>query len=385
MKYIAVICEYNPFHTGHAYQLDKAVRATAADGVIAVMSGNFVQRAEPAVADSFLRAECALHGGADMVVEMPVATAVAAGRDFARGGVEIVVRLPDVQYLVMGCEDEEHIATLADIQSEESAAFRETLKKLLDGGASYPTAYTAATATEAEKRGIPRSMCDEVLKKPNNLLCIEYIKALKSLHSNIQPLLIKRKGSGYNDRTPGKDYASATAIRDLLATDPYAAAAYLPGGCADKLLERVRDFPVRQDLYEALAIDALRRADKAALSALRSVSEGIENKLKDAAQNAVTLSALCEDVKTKRYTMSRVRRIVLENLLGITGNDDGTPCRILGIREDFKPYLSRLDPSFYISPTGIDGLEREQRAYELYSLLTRRPGNAFYSTRLVTV
>ena len=102
MKYLSVFCEYNPFHTGHAYQLDKAARATAADGIIAVMSGNFVQRAEPAVADSFLRAECALHGGADMVVEMPVSTAVAAGRDFARGGVEIVTRLPDVKYLVMG-------------------------------------------------------------------------------------------------------------------------------------------------------------------------------------------------------------------------------------------------------------------------------------------
>lgn len=203
MKYCAVICEYNPFHSGHAYQLDRAVKETAADGVIAVMSGPFVQRAEPAVVDEFLRAECALRNGADMVIELPVAIATAAGRDFARGAVNIVAALPDVKFLVMGCEDETHIATLADVQFTESESFKAVLKSALDAGASYPSAYTTATAVEAEKRGIDRNTSDIILKKPNNLLCIEYIKALKSLGSDIEPVLIKRRGSDYNDKEIG--------------------------------------------------------------------------------------------------------------------------------------------------------------------------------------
>ena len=385
MKYCAVICEYNPFHSGHAYQLDRAVKETAADGVIAVMSGSFVQRAEPAVVDEFLRAECALRNGADMVIELPVAIATAAGRDFARGAVNIVAALPDVKFLVMGCEDETHIATLADVQFTESESFKAVLKSALDAGASYPSAYTTATAVEAEKRGIDRNTSDIILKKPNNLLCIEYIKALKSLGSDIEPVLIKRRGSDYNDKEIGTGYASASAIREVLLSNPYAAQAQMPSNIAEAVTRAAAAYPVRRDVYDALVIDAIRRADTASLRTLRSVGEGLEYKLKEAADTVVTVDALCQAVKSKRYTMSRVRRIALECLLDITAGSVPPPCRVLGVREEFKHYLARLGGGFYVSPAGMDNLAREQRASSLYALITGREGNVFYSTRLVTV
>ena len=385
MKYCAVICEYNPFHSGHAYQLDRAVKETAADGIIALMSGNFVQRAEPAVTDEFLRAGCALRNGADMVIELPVTVSTAAGRDFARGGVAIAASLPDVEFLVMGCEDEEHIRALADIQYEESELFKSVLAAALGAGASYPTAYTTATVEEAAKRGIDRIQASETLKKPNNLLCIEYIKALKAAGSHITPVLIKRKGGGYNDKTLGEGFASASAIRAAFASNPEAAREKLPPNTADDVIRAVTANPVRTDVYEALVIDAVRRADISSLARLRSVNEGIEYKLKEAAERAVTLGGLYDAVKSKRYTMSRIRRIALECLLDIEKDDRPSPCRVLGVRDDFRYYLSRLGSDFYVSPSDAAGTEKEKRASSLYSLISGREGNAFYSTRLVTV
>ena len=142
---------------------------------------------------------------------------------------------------------------------------------------------------------------------------------------------------------------------------------------------------MRTDVYEALVIDAVRRADISSLARLRSVNEGIEYKLKEAAERAVTLGGLYDAVKSKRYTMSRIRRIALECLLDIEKDDRPSPCRVLGVRDDFRYYLSRLGSDFYVSPSDAAGTEKEKRASSLYSLISGREGNAFYSTRLVTV
>lgn len=404
MKLSAVICEYNPFHNGHAYQLDKAARRS--DGVICVMSGDFVQRAEPAVCDKYVRAECALRSGASMVVELPVSVSAAVGERFAFGAVEIVSKLSDVRYLYMGCETDRPsvLETLADVQLAEDDDFKAELKKCLEKGVRYAQGYATSTVKRAVEAGIDPTMSAEVLSKPNNLLCISYMKALKRLGSDIKPILLPRKGNDYNDTRLG-EYASATAIRAFLDRTDIArknsehadsdARAYsdrndivrmtMPPACADLFLNAVSRHPVDYKLYRALVVDAIRRIGPQGLAALPDVAEGLEHKLYKNAMQYTDLETVLNETKSKRYTYSRLKRICLYALLSL--QDCPTRSRILGIREDFAPYLSTLNDSFYVQTSQLRAEENlnERRADALYTLLTNTDGNRFYSQRLVTV
>ena len=383
MKLSAVICEYNPFHNGHAYQLEKANRRS--DGVICVMSGDFVQRAEPAVCDKYVRAECALLAGASSVVELPVAVSVAPGERFARGAVEVVEKLPHVKKLFMGCETQQPsiLEKLADIQFTESQSFRDDLKKHLADGASYAQSYAFATVQAGVQAGIDTTMSVEVLAKPNNLLCIEYIKALRARKSDIEPVILPRKGNDYNDLKMG-EFASASAIRANLQNADLVRAA-MPSVCAEKFLKAVAEHPVDHKLYQGLVIDALRRSTPEQLDKLPDVGEGLEHKLYKNALQFTNLDDILDAAKSKRYTRSRLKRICLAALLQY-GN---TPARlrILGIRETFKPYLANLGDSFYVKTSELLDNENidERRADALYTLLTHTDGNRFYSNRLLTV
>ena len=177
MKICAVICEYNPFHSGHLYQLSKV--PAGFDRIICVMSGNFVQRAEPAVADKYLRAEIALSCGADMVVENPILYATANGEKFAEGALKVISSLPDVSGLIMSCEcdDPSLINAVAEAQATESESFRKNMKDYLGRGLSYATAYCSATADELSGK-FETNKIKDALSKPNNLLCVEYVKSI---------------------------------------------------------------------------------------------------------------------------------------------------------------------------------------------------------------
>lgn len=383
MKLAAVICEYNPFHNGHAYQLRKAARA--ADGVVCLMSGDFVQRAEPAVCDKYVRAECALYSDASMVVELPVSVSVSPGERFAYGAVEAATHIPQVKKLVMGCEtaQPEILSTLAAIQAEESDAFKNDLKEKLAAGASYAQSYAFATVNAAIKAGYDGAMCGEVLAKPNNLLCISYIKALKQLGADIEPVIIPRKGNGYNDMRLG-EFASATAIRaNLEKTDAVRAA--MPPACADKFLRAVAEHPVDRKLYQALVVDAIRRSTPEQLAEVADVAEGLEHKLYKNACQYFDLEKILEETKSKRYTRARLNRICVHVLLQMTSAP--ARLRVLGVKEDFKPYLSTLDDRFYVKTSELhDGEnQNEKRADAVYTLITHTDGNRFYSNRLVTV
>lgn len=216
MKVAGIIAEYNPFHKGHRYHIEETKRISGADYVIVVMSGDFVQRGEPAIVDKYLRTKMALEGGADLVIELPSIYATASAEYFATAGVGILDAIGVVDYLSFGSEwaDAEALGKIADLLIEEPPLFKEKLKEYLEEGKNYPQARETAVMACLED-----PCYEKILETPNHILGIEYMKALRRKNSRIQPLVIPRKGSGYHaDSWSGEEdeYPSATALRRIL-------------------------------------------------------------------------------------------------------------------------------------------------------------------------
>ena len=216
MKVTGIIAEYNPFHNGHLYQLTEARKKTDADFIIVVMSGDFMQRGTPAIINKWERTRMALSGGADLVLELPCVFATASANMFALGGISLLARTGVVTDLCFGAETDSitDFLTLAKFLNEEPDFFKNALKNELKTGISFPAARSSALSAEAS---LPLSS-EKLLSSPNNILGIEYCKALFALSSSIKPHIIKREGSGYNDREVNKQdrFASASAIRTVL-------------------------------------------------------------------------------------------------------------------------------------------------------------------------
>ena len=192
MKISAIICEYNPMHAGHLYHIEETKRLSGADKVICIMSGSFTQRGEPAIFDKFARTKAALSGGADLVIELPTSFCCSSAEKFAYGGVFIADSCKIVSHLSFGCEnaDADALKAIASAFNAETQEYKAQLKLHLKSGASYPSARA-----EALNVFIPGAK--QILSSPNNILAVEYLKALKRLKSKIEPVLISRKGSGY--------------------------------------------------------------------------------------------------------------------------------------------------------------------------------------------
>lgn len=213
MKVAGIIAEYNPFHKGHQYHIEETRKQTGADYVIAVMSGDYVQRGEPAIADKYMRTRMALSGGADLVIEMPVIYATASAEYFATAGIGILDRLGCVDYLSFGSEwaDVEDYSSYATLFLEEPEEYRQILQEQLKRGKSFPEAR-AFTAGKLLFDSKPETAV-EFLKEPNHILGLEYIKALRRRNSSIQPITVKRKGNHYHEKILAEEYSSATSIR----------------------------------------------------------------------------------------------------------------------------------------------------------------------------
>ncbi len=213
MKTAGIIAEYNPFHEGHRYHIEETRRLTGADFIVVVMSGDFVQRGEPAIVDKYLRAQMALESGADLIIEMPSLYASSSAEYFATAGVGILESLGCVNYLSFGSEEAgvEELTTLADLMLEEPDLYKETLKKELESGKNYPQARE-----EAVLACLPRERYRQILRQPNHILALEYVKAIRRRKSSIEPVAVLRKGSGYLEEEwdVSQDiYPSATALR----------------------------------------------------------------------------------------------------------------------------------------------------------------------------
>lgn len=302
MRTVGIVAEYNPFHNGHQYQLTEAKKRCGAQGAVAVMSGGFVQRGDIAICDKWTRATMAVAGGIDLVVELPVVYACQSAEFFARGAVALLEEI-GTDYISFGAETEDvsALTQVAYLLKNPPEFYTELFHKCTAGGDSYPSARAKALA-EIGYAGI--------LDTPNNILAVEYLKAIKG---TMKPVPVLRKGSQHDG------YGSASYLRELLAKGGDITP-FVPKSTVDLLQGAIQRgmAPITLDALESAILAVLRTIPTERLAVIRDVSEGLENRIKRAALENVTLMDTIDAVKTKRYTHSRIRRIMLNTLLGIT-------------------------------------------------------------------
>ncbi len=301
MKICAIICEYNPFHNGHLYQIEKAKELSDADSILCIMSGNFVQRGESAVMDKCTRAKHAILAGADCVIELPSPFASSNAELFAKGAISILNKIPAVTSLCFGAESpnaKDFIKT-ATLLNDEPKEVSKKIKTLVKEGVSY--AKARATAFEAY-------LPSPLLSSPNNILGVEYTRAILDTNANIEILPILRQGGGYTDENLYEDFSSASAIRKNLE---------LKNELGDTLPAFVKaDLPTQIETHlDKLEKYAILIKNAQEIASVCDCTEGLENAFKKAATKEKTL---VESLTSARYTSSRIRRIALQNLLGIS-------------------------------------------------------------------
>lgn len=402
MKTVGIIAEYNPFHNGHLYQLKKAKEITGADFVVVVMSGDFTQRGTPAVFDKYTRCRLSLLAGADLCIELPVVYATASAELFAKGAVSLLSAL-GVDALCFGSECGE-IAPLREIASllfAEPPAYKEALNKALKEGLSFPSARAVAVrkcahagslsgmdaAASGSLSGVDAAASD-VLASPNNILGIEYLKALLALEKNGQhapvPYTIKREGDGYLSHTLSEEsFCSAMALRKGIAEENPNLLRYVPESIWQEFSDTCQTkSALCADDFSGMLFYKLLSEKDAGYDSYLDVSSDLSDKIRKNLGTFTTFSAFCENsLKSKDITLTRVYRSLLHILLSIKKEDlpAAAPyARILGFREaSFEvfgclskeniPLLSRLkDASSLLSPEALSCLSKDIFAAQLY-------------------
>ena len=361
MKTVGIICEYNPLHLGHKKQIDEIRRLCGANtAIVCLMSGNFVQRGAPAIVDKSLRAQAAVRCGADLVLELPVASALSSAEGFAAGGVEILGRFCDS--LCFGAETADAALLLSTAKALLSEEFRPLLKAQLETGLSFPAARQAAL----EEMDLDGS----ILETPNNILAVEYCKAILSRNSPMAPLPIFRGGS-YHEESPDSENPSATSIRKLM----------LRSGDFKSLVPD----PV-QDIISAAPLHTLEAGERAILARLRTMSdsefealpygsEGLWRKFMHACRSEATLEGIIATTKSKRYTRTRIYRMIMCAFLGMTETDLASPApytRVLAFNDRGRTVLKEARKTGTFLNAGEISLtpygEQERIIGDLYGL-----------------
>lgn len=306
-NFCAIICEFNPFHNGHRYIIRKAKEFSGCDNVLVIMSGSFTQRADICVTDKFTRAKHAILGGADCVLELPAAFSVAPAEIFARGAVKILASIPAVKTIAFGCENDcaQDFYDCAKMLANENEEFKNALSSSLGAGESYIKSLTAAVKAAGGN--------DNILSSPNNILGVEYTKSILKTGKNIKILPIKRVGAAFNDRNLKENYSSASAIRANLNAEE------VKNNVPDFVFNDFKNFYKDFAEYNKLLKIALSRTEPNALRRIYGCTEGLENKLKSL-QN-LPFDGIIEGCCNKRYTSSRIKRILLANFLRIYSDD----------------------------------------------------------------
>lgn len=376
---VAVICEFNPFHNGHRYLLNEAKRITGTP-LLAVMSGSFTQRGEVALCSKFERAETALKNGADLVAELPAAYAVANAERFAKGGVKTAKLFSCVEHLAFGCESDDLDLLTRAAFARDKAEVKKLIATRMDSGDCFPNAHEQAV------REVCGDEIADILKTPNNILAVEYIRALS--RSEIKPLPIKRKGAEHDSGVVSGEYASASYIRKLLRS----------GKTAENLLPDIpRDITYPEKLDSAL-LYKLRNMTAEQLRRLPDVGEGLENRIITAARMSPAVEELIAQVKTKRYTRSRLCRILTCALLDITEelqNINVCHARILGFTPEGEKMLKTCSGEVVTSVSKSERrggktaalLAADIRATDTAALAyaTVKPCGADYLTKIIKV
>lgn len=372
MNIIGIVAEYNPFHTGHGYQIAES-RAHFGENapVIAVMSGNWVQQADCAIADKWTRARLALMGGADLVLELPTPFATASAEAFGRGAVELLAATGLVTHLSFGseCGSVEKLSAVAHCLN--TTAYHTSVTALAQTGLPF------AVCREQAVRELLGGDEGELLSSPNNNLGVEYIKALQQLGSNITPMTVQRRGAAHNSIVhDAPAHLSATQIRTCLRKGDYLSPApYLMAGGSE--------------ILKHSPIPSLNHVERAILGKLRTMtaedwaklpdsgaSEGLPQRLEKAGKQCRSLDEFYELVKTKRYTHARLRRLVLWAYLGLTA--DARPehplyIRVLGFNERGQSLLKEMKKAATLPvitkpahARKLEGKVREQFEREAY-------------------
>jgi len=362
MRVVGIIAEYNPFHYGHLYHLTKSIKETNADYTIAVMSGQFTQRGEAAITDKWIRAEAAVSCGVDLVLEIPVVYALQTAEIFAYGSIQLLNHTGIVTHICFGSEtgDLNILQKIADILLEENNRYKELLKNYLDKGLSYPAAryhgildYINLTYDKSLYNEDLR-VIKKALSGSNSILAIEYLKSLKLTNSSIIPVTIPRIKSSYNDTKIKKGISSATSIRREI----------LKNGMSNKvrnaLPEKVFNIlsdafdrglgPIDNNHFDDLFLGLIRRSSTSEIASWMDVGEGLENRIKEQATRATTIGEFLSFVKTKRYPLTKLQRIIIHGLLNITTksfeelNNGNGPAylRILAFSKRAIPLIKKL-------------------------------------------
>ena len=349
-KVVGIIAEYNPFHNGHLYHLLQAKDLAQADYVVAVISGNFTQRGDTSIVDKWTKAYMAICGGCDLVLELPTVYSISSAENFASGAIKILDSLKIVDSIAFGAEASD-LATLnniANVLYTEPRGYTNILTHELQKGISFPSARENAILMYLND--IKRYA--NILNSPNNILAIEYLKALKTQKSNMNPIMVKRSKVYYNDDRIVDDFASATAIRKLIKRREYEDLRKVVPRSTYKILSRqIRDGNIVLGLenFEKEIIYTLRKMNIREIANLPDVSEGLENLIKNSADNCNDMSKLIANIKSKRYTQTRIQRILLYALLGIDKKmmEDSkkvTPyVRVLGFTNKGKELISEIN------------------------------------------
>ena len=360
-KILGVIAEYNPFHNGHLYHLQKSKELTNADYTIAIISGNFTQRGSTSVIDKWAKTQMALNNGIDLVIELPVLYSISSAENFADGAIKILSSLGVVNYLSFGAEtsDINLLKCISNILCDEPKDFKIALSEELKSGLSFPKARENALIKcfqlkdniSSLKLKNNNSAIRDILSSPNNILGIEYLKALHKRNSSIKPVCISRYEADYNSTTITNNIASATAIRNLILSKDYNTIKNLiPTSSYSTLTNCLNEGHIVPSLscFEKEIIYVLRKMDIEEIANLPDVSEGLEYTIKKAANSCNNLSEVINLIKSKRYTSTRIQRILLYALLGITKDDmemskNVLPyARILGFNENGKKLISKI-------------------------------------------
>lgn len=335
---LGIVAEYNPFHNGHMHHLIESKNLTNSDYTISVMSGNFTQRGDVSIIDKWSRAQMAIENGVDLVIELPTIYAISSAENFASGAIKLLDSLGIVDFVSFGseCNNISILSEVTDVLTNEPPEYKTLLTHELSRGVSFP---------KARERALMMYLNDirkyaNILSSSNNILGIEYLKALDKQNSKIQPITIKREGSAYNDDSIplNSKFASATSIRNLCHShDISILKNFMPESSFSILKDCLENGHIVRNIseFDKLIIFTLRKMSTDEIADLPDVSEGLEFAIKSAVNQCNTTAELLSIINTKRYTQTRLKRILLYALLGITKKD-------MQISKSIKPYIRIL-------------------------------------------
>ena len=391
MKICGLVAEFNPLHYGHLHLISQIKQQYNA--VVCVLSGNFVQRGEPALLSKFARARAAVECGCDLVIELPAPYSLSTAMFFARGAVGLLHSLGVVQGLCFGSENGNMKQINAIAALLETGLYKTALKEQLQKGLPFATARQNAV-------GLINPAADlTLLQNPNDILGVEYCAALQALQSPITPFCVKRIGPGHNSASSFKNLASATLLRECIRTGGEYKA-FLPAASLAAVEHALQTGQIASiDYLDRAIVTYLRTATAAQLQRIPDVSEGLHNKLSIAANSYATLQEIYEAVKSKRYSFARIRRIGLCGYLGIGFGMQQRPvpyCRVLGMNQTGAEVLSLAHKKATVPLiASLKEAERlgdyaeqlallETRCGDVYSMMLQKPtrGKTDYTTKL---